>query len=160
MNAKERNYSYLLITSDTPYFAAGTLLTEREFYKRLAKYKLSYVWDAPRYAGVKTPASNIIKLSGVRTFRDAFKLTQTDGRERIMFADVRLEDSGLVAFFPDMPEPCPEDSDSTYVLCYAPIGQHSKGDVNYFRSLPKANRAEAHDLLQELRTIYQNVVLI
>ena len=66
----------------------------------------------------------------------------------------RIEHSGefkgeLTAVFPTL------EANPGMLLCYARVGQHSEGSVDWYRGTRAAKPTEYVDLLRELRGIYE-----
>jgi len=62
-----------------------------------------------------------------------------------------------VAVFPE----CKEMGNTQTVLCYSHEGQHSSGELSYFKNLPLSSKKEYEPLLKELKSIgYDNLTII
>ena len=67
----------------------------------------------------------------------------------------RKEKNGdIVAFFPEL------KANYGRMVCYAHIGQHSEADVEYYWNTQKAFENEYKPLLNELKAIYNDCILV
>ena len=76
---------------------------------------------------------------------------------KVIFRKVKNPYTGefeVVAFFPEV------NANYGKILSYMHIGQHSEASVEFYQQTSKVSDAEFKPLLDELRTIYDDVELI